>query len=75
MTSSRSLAYTRETRQLDQVPEHHLSDGTSFPQILVGSSTLPDSRARVHMMVGRGVMKEPGDCLVVMEAIFRNTLT
>ena len=22
-------------------------------------------------MVGRGVMKEPGDCLVVMEAIFR----
>ena len=48
---------------------------TSFPQILVGSSTWPDSRARVHMMVGRGDMKEPGDCLVVMEAIFRNTLT
>ena len=60
---------------------------TCLPQILVGSSTWPDSRAKlaarrnvftatlvrgaVHMMVGRGVMKEPGDCLVVMEAIFR----
>ena len=55
---------------------------TSFPQILVWSSTWPDSRAKlaarrnvftstqvrrvVHVVVGRGVMKEPGDFLVVM---------
>ena len=60
---------------------------TSFPQILVGSSTWPDSRAElavrrnvftaalvrrvVHVVIGRGVMKEPGGCLVVMEAIFK----
>ena len=56
----------------------------SFPQILVGSSTWPDSRTELavkrnvftatlvrRVVVGRGVMKELGGCLVVMEAIFK----
>ena len=51
----------------------------------MGSSTWPDSRTElavkrnvftlvrrvVHVVVGRGVMKELGGCLVVMEAIFK----
>jgi hypothetical protein len=56
---------------------------TSFPQILVGRSTWPNSRAKlavrrnvfmavlVRRVVGRGTMKEPGGCLVVIEAIIR----
>ena len=43
-----SSAYTRETRRLDQVYLNIISQMvTSFPQILVGSSTWPDSRAKL----------------------------
>ena len=50
----------------------------------MGSSTWPDSRTELavkrnvftatlvrRVVVGRGVMKELGGCLVVMEAIFK----
>ena len=58
---------------------------TSFPQILVGSSTWPDSRVElalrrniftaalvrrvVHVVAGREEKDKTGGCLVVMEAI------
>ena len=59
---------------------------TSFPQILVGSNTWPDSkkelavkrkafiaalvRRLVHVVGGKGVKVKPECCLLVMEAVF-----
>ena len=59
---------------------------SSFPQILVGTSTWPDTRIElatkrnvftaalvrrvVHVVAGRRMEEEMGGCMVVMEAIF-----
>ena len=63
---------------------------SSFPQILVGSTTWPDTnkdlairrkafaaalvRRLIHVVSGKGVKVRPECCLMVMEAIFKTMI-
>lgn len=49
-----SSAYTRETRRLDQVPEHHLSDGYQLP---------PDPGGELHLAGQQGQAGCEEECI------------